>query len=107
MRAARLAGLRNVRVHVLRHTFCSHLAMKGAGRAIQELAGHQDLTTTQRYKHVSPAAIENAIRLLEFSPVLPGRGAGGETSTLSAENVNTQRGKLVAGAGFEPATFGL
>jgi site-specific recombinase XerD len=39
-------------VHILRHTFCSHLAMRGApARAIQELAGHQDLATTQRYMH--------------------------------------------------------
>jgi transcription elongation GreA/GreB family factor len=36
-----------------------------ATRAIQELARHQDLTTTQRYMHLSPAAIEGAIRLLE------------------------------------------
>jgi len=36
-------------VHILRHTFCSHLAMRGAAvRAIQELAGHADLTTTMR-----------------------------------------------------------
>jgi hypothetical protein len=49
--------------------FCSHLAMRGApARAIQELAGHEDLTTTQRYMHLSPAAIEGAIRLLEQSP---------------------------------------
>src|SRR5258708_38602629 len=35
-------------VLVLRHTFCSHLAMKGApARAIQELAGHADLWTTE------------------------------------------------------------
>jgi site-specific recombinase XerD len=40
--------------------------MRGApARAIQELAGHQDLATTQRYMHVSPAAIDDAIRLLD------------------------------------------
>ncbi len=51
---------------ILRHTFCSHLAMRGAPvRAIQELAGHQNLSTTQRYMHLSPAAIEGAVRLLE------------------------------------------
>ena len=51
---------------MLRHTFCSHLAMRGApARAIQELAGHRDLSTTQRYMHLSPAAIEGAIRLLD------------------------------------------
>jgi site-specific recombinase XerD len=55
-------------VHILRHTFCSHLAMRGApARAIQELAGHQDLATTQRYMRLSPAALDAAIRLLDLS----------------------------------------
>ena len=40
--------------------------MRGApARAIQELAGHADLSTTQRYMHLSPAALESAIRLLD------------------------------------------
>jgi integrase len=64
--ACREANLRYRSPHRLRHTFCSHLAMRGApARAIQELAGHQDLTTTQRYMHLSPAALEGAIKLLE------------------------------------------
>ena len=66
LRAARRAGLKNNGPHILRHTFCSHPAMRGAPvRAIQELAGHKDLSTSQRYMHLSPAAIGSAIRLLE------------------------------------------
>ena len=39
LNAQRIAGIEQD-VHILRHTFCSHLAMKGApARAIQELAG--------------------------------------------------------------------
>jgi len=73
-RAARRANVKPG-VHILRHTFCSHLAMRGAPvRAIQELAGHQDLGTTQRYMHLSPAAIDAAIRLLETTS--PDRPAG-------------------------------
>ena len=65
-RASRAAKVHPEGVHVLRHTFCSHLAMRGApARAIQELAGHQDLSTTQRYMHLSKTAIEGAIRLLD------------------------------------------
>ena len=74
--ASRKAGLERQGVHILRHTFCSHLAMRGApARAIQELAGHADLSTTQRYMHLSPAAIEGAIRLLDAA----GGGEIGET----------------------------
>ena len=64
-RAARRANVKPG-IHILRHTFCSHLAMRGApARAIQELAGHQDLGTTQRYMHLSPAALDAAFRLLD------------------------------------------
>ena len=65
-RAARKAHVSHHGVHVLRHTFCSHLAMKGVPtKAIQELAGHSHLSTTQRYMHLSPAAVEEAILILE------------------------------------------
>ncbi len=53
-------------VHILRHTFCSHLAMKGApARVIQDLAGHRDLTTTLRYMHLAKGAKHAAIELLD------------------------------------------
>ena len=77
-------------VHILRHTFCSHLAMRGApARAIQELAGHKDLTTTQRYMHLSPAAIEGAIRLLDASRT--GTPFGNMVATGSTEIANSSR----------------
>jgi site-specific recombinase XerD len=65
-RAARPAGVAVSGAHRLRHTFCSHVAMKGAATvAIQRLAGHQDLRTTQRYMHLCPSALDDAIPLLE------------------------------------------
>lgn len=83
-RAAKRAKLSHEGIHVLRHTFCSHLAMHGApARAIQELAGHKDLSMTQRYMHPSPAATFNAIRLLDERKYPTERGDIVETGTAS------------------------
>jgi integrase len=68
-RSYKRAKLRKVGWHTLRHSFCSHLAMRGApARSIQELAGHASLSTTQRYMHLSPSAKREAIELLEKPP---------------------------------------
>jgi site-specific recombinase XerD len=84
--AQRVAGIEQG-VHILRHTFCSHLAMKGApARAIQELAGHADLSTTQRYMHLSPAATEDAIRLLD------GRQVGVDLAAKFGDILDTREG---------------
>ena len=80
-RAARRAQLREKGPHMLRHTFCSHLAMNAVSvRVIQELARHQHLSTTMRYMHLSPAAIDGAIRTLEHRSGSPSRGDMMETA---------------------------
>jgi integrase len=81
----RRANLRYRSPHCLRHTFCSHLAMRGApARAIQELAGHANLKTTQRYMHLTPAALEGAIQLLEQpAPRFADRQRGELAETVS------------------------
>jgi site-specific recombinase XerD len=48
--------------HVLRHTFCTHLADAGADTAvIRELAGHADIRTTTIYTAVNPGRLEHAV----------------------------------------------
>jgi len=83
-RAQRRAGLTVTGgLHMLRHTFCSRLAMAGApALAIKELAGHTSLTTTMRYMHLSPAAKSAAIELLNQEKV----GDIEETAQESVKN---------------------
>jgi integrase len=65
-RAQKMADLETYGPHTLRHTFCSTLAERGASvTAIQQLAGHKDLATTQRYMHAHAGALASTIALIE------------------------------------------
>jgi integrase len=61
----RKAKLRKIGWHVLRHTFATSLAMRGAPLpVVQALLGHSTISTTMRYAHVASSTLRSAIDML-------------------------------------------
>lgn len=55
------AGIAHIRIHDLRHTFCSHAAMSGVDLyQIQKLVGHASSQTTMRYAHLNNETLRTA-----------------------------------------------
>jgi integrase len=58
------AGLQDVRLHDLRHSFASFLVNEGVSiYVVQELLGHTQLRTTQRYAHLSRQTLQDAVQV--------------------------------------------
>jgi integrase len=69
--AMKRAKIENFRFHDLRHTFASHLVMKGVDiRIIQQLLGHKTLAMTMRYSHVSNEAMKTAVDKLNLAGIM-------------------------------------
>ena len=75
-RALRAAGITRevgqIGWHDLRHTYGSHLAMRGIPlKVIQELMGHATIEMTNRYAHLSPDTRREAVAVLDRPLALP------------------------------------
>lgn len=64
-RATGRLGWDDVTPHTLRHTFASHLVMKGTSlRVVADLLGHSSITMVMRYSHLAPSHLSSAVEAL-------------------------------------------
>jgi integrase/recombinase XerD len=65
--AAKAGILKNISPHTFRHSFATHMIQAGADiRAVQEMLGHESITTTEIYTHIDRTFLKDT--LIMFHP---------------------------------------
>jgi len=64
--ACERAGIKDFVIHDLRHTCAAHLISAGVALAeVRDLLGHSTITMTERYAHLAPARVRDAVGVLD------------------------------------------
>ncbi|MDK9720521.1 MAG: tyrosine-type recombinase/integrase [Rhodospirillales bacterium] len=93
-RIRKRAGLEDVRLHDLRHTFASIMAGMGEGLPIIGKAlGHAQSVTTQRYAHIAADPVRHAVERAGNAIMGMVKGRGAEVVTLNPARARGQGGK--------------
>lgn len=101
-------------VHTLRHSFASHMAMRGIDlNRIREMMGHSSIVTTQIYAHLLPSSLRDAVVVLprlgapasadEAAPLTPAKN--GKEIDASLTNHNGVNGHALPLAAAAAANF--